>query len=215
MPLLAGFHEVSFPARLAFGATGGPRRATEVVTLGSGREQRNARWSQSRRRYDAGQGVRTLDDLYELLAFFEERKGRLYGFRFRDPFDWKSGPPGSTPAPLDQSLGVGDGATAIFELVKRYGPLDTLPRRIAKPVTGSVRVAVGGVELASGADYSVDAAAGAVSFLPAAVPAPGAAITAGFEFETPVRFDTDEIAASLSAFEAGEFAAVPLVEILP
>jgi uncharacterized protein (TIGR02217 family) len=215
MTQIASFHEVSFPRRLAFGAAGGPRRATEIVTLGSGHEQRNARWSQSRRRYDASQGVRTLDDLYELLSFFEARKGRLYGFRFRDPFDWKSCPPGAVPSSLDQTIGVGDGVAAIFALTKTYGGLDTLARRIAKPVTGSVRLAVAGTELADGVDFTVDSVTGTVEFAPAAVPVSGAVVTAGFEFEVPVRFDADEIVASLSAFEAGEIAAVPLLEILP
>ena len=50
MPQIAAFHDVRFPTAIALGSTGGPERRTEIVTLGSGREQRNQRWSRSRRR---------------------------------------------------------------------------------------------------------------------------------------------------------------------
>src|SRR5437868_8112680 len=114
----AEFHEIRFPLDVSFGSRGGPRRLTDVVTLASGREQRNARWAHSLRRYDAGLGVRTLDALHAVIAFFEERRGRLYGFRFRDRVDWRSGPPSAAPSPLDQRIGMGDGTAAAFPPVK-------------------------------------------------------------------------------------------------
>ncbi len=101
------FHEIRFPLPIALGASGGPERRTEIVTLGSGREERNSPWAMSRRRYNAGLGLRKLDDIHELIAFFEARRGRLYGFRWRDRADWKSGAPGETVTPLDQALGTG------------------------------------------------------------------------------------------------------------
>src|SRR5689334_2528599 len=157
---MPAFHEALFPPDVSLRGSGGPERRTDIVTLGSGREERNARWSQSRRRYDAGYGIRTLDALHAVLAFFEERRGRLYGFRWRDRVDHKSCPPSQSPAPTDQGLGQGDGATRAFQLVKRYGasfaPFD---RAIAKPVAGSVRVAVAGVEKVYGTDFSVDTTA--------------------------------------------------------
>ena len=214
MGKIASFHEVLFPLRLVFGSTGGPVRKTEIVTLGSGREQRNARWSQSRRRFDVGQAARTIGDLYEILAFFEERKGRLFGFRFRDPFDRKSCPPGDMPLPTDQSIGAGDGATLLFQIQKSYGPLDVSPRRVAKPVAGSVRVAVDGDELAP-AEFDVDYETGDVTIDAGSVPASGAIVTAGFEFDIPVRFDADEFAVNLAAFQAGNIPSLPLIEILP
>lgn len=215
MPLIPSFHEVRFPLRLAFGSSGGPTRQTEIVTLGSGHEVRNARWSQSRRRFDAGQAVRTLDDLYAVIAFFEERKGRLFGFRFRDPLDFKSASPASPVGPADQVLGTGDGATAEFALIKRYGAADIAPRRIAKPVEGTVVVAVDGTDKLEGTDFSLDTATGTVAFLAGAIPAAGAEVTAGFEFDLPVRFDSDELTINLAAFEAGDIPAIPIVEILP
>src|SRR5262245_64460923 len=116
MPALIPFHEIRFPTAIAFGARGGPERRTEIVTLGSGHEERNARWADSRRRYNAGYGVRSLDDLHAVVAFFEERRGRLYGFRWRDRIDFKSSAPGAAVTPLDQALGVGNGVTAAFQL---------------------------------------------------------------------------------------------------
>ena len=207
------FHEVLFPLDVSLRGGGGPQRLTEIVTLASGREHRNSRWADSRRRYDAGFGIRGLDALHAVLAFFEERRGRLYGFRYRDRVDFRSGPPGRGPGPLDQILGTGDGASAGFQLAKTYGAgFAPYRRTIAKPVLGSVRVAVAGAELPPGA-FGCDARTGLVTLT--AAPTPGAAVTAGFDFDVPVRFDTDELNIDLAAFTAGEIPKVPLVEIVP
>ena len=205
------FHEVRLPARLAFGSTGGVERRTEIVTLGSGFERRSTPWAQGRRRYLIGANLRSLDDMAVLTSFFEARRGRLHGFRFRDFADCKSCAPGSAIGPLDQTLGEGDGTRTEFQLVKRYGEdEDPLERRIAKPVAGTVRIAIDGVDLDSGA-FAVDAATGLVALdAPASA---GAAVTAGFEFDTPVRFDADRIEVTLESFDAGRMAAVPLIEV--
>lgn len=210
------FHEVRFPVAVSFGATGGPARRNEIVLLTSGHERRNARFSDSRRSYDAGTGLRSLEDVHDVVAFFEARRGSLHGFRFRDPFDMKSCRPGEAPAATDQPIGTGDGTAAEFQLARTYGEgADAYRRPIAKPVAGSVRVAVGGVEQAEGTDFSVDHATGLVTFLPGHVPADGAAVTAGFEFDVPVRFDTEQLSVSLAGFRAGQIPTIPLIEILP
>lgn len=210
MPALIPFHEVRFPTAIAFGASGGPERKTDIVALGSGHEERNSRWADSRRRYNAGYGVKSLDDLHAAIAFFEERRGRLYGFRWRDRADWKSCAPSGTPAATDQPIGTGDGATAEFQLVKTYGA-DHAPwvRTIAKPVAGSVLVAVDGTPLTEG--WICDDTTGVVTFT--TPPEEGAAITAGYEFDVPVRFDSDTLEINLSHFAAGDIPAIPLVEI--
>ena len=212
--MAADFHEVRFPLDISLGSQGGPVRRTDIVTLASGREHRNSRWALSRRRYDAGLGVRTIDALHAVVAFFEERRGRLTGFRFRDRTDWRSGPPSQEPTPLDQRIGTGDGATSSFALAKAYGVgFAPYVRPIAKPVGGSVRVAVNGVEQTVGMGFTCDPTTGLVTF--AAAPPAGAAITAGFSFDVPVRFDTDELDIDLSAFDAGEIPTIPLIEIVP
>ena len=201
------FHEVSLPARLAFGSTGGVERRTEVVTLASGHERRSTPWASGRRRYLIGSGLRSLDDMAALTAFFEARQGRLYGFRFRDFADFKSCAPGAEPGPGDQAIGTGDGVTTQFPLAKAYGGTT---RRIAKPVEGSVRVAVDGVEPPP-EDWSVDVSTGEVTF--ASAPGDGAEITAGFRFDTPVRFDADRLEITLESFGSGRMVAMPLIEI--
>ncbi|MBP1850900.1 DUF2460 domain-containing protein [Rhizobium halophytocola] len=212
---MTGFHEVQFPLRVSLSASGGPVRRTDIVNLSNGREARNRRWAGSRRVYDAGSGLRSVADLYAVLAFFEARSGQLNGFRFRDPIDGSSAPPGRPVGPGDQVIGAGDGETAVFPLVKIYGDAGaSTVRAIAKPVAGTVRVAVAGVEQAAGA-FAVDSATGIVTFAGGHVPAAGAAVTAGFAFDVPVRFDTDRIEINLSAFAAGRIPAIPLIEVLP
>ena len=205
------FHEIRFPTAIAFHSTGGPERKTEIVTLGSGFEERNAVWANSRRRYDVGSGVKTLDDLSSVIAFFEARLGRLYGFRFKDFADFKSCAPGAAVTPADQSVGTGDGTTTAFQLIKTYasGPANWI-RRIAKPVDGTVRVAVAGVEQTTG--ITIDPTTGLISF--ASAPVSGAAITAGYAFDCAVRFDTDQLAINLASFAAGEIPSIPIVEVL-
>ena len=212
--MASDFHEVRFPLNVSLGSRGGPARRTDIVTLASGREHRNSRWASSRRRYDAGLGVRTVDALHAVIAFFEERRGKLYGFRFRDRTDWRSGPPSREPTPLDQRIGIGNGAERNFQLVKAYGSaFAPYSRAIAKPVGGTVRVTVNGVEQAVGVGFNCDPATGIVTF--SAAPPSGAVITAGFAFDVPVRFDTDELDIDLSTFDAGGIPQIPLIEIVP
>ena len=207
------FHEVRFPADLNFGAVGGPERRTEIVALANGHEERNSPWAGSRRRWDAGLGMRSLDDLHALVAFFEARSGQLHGFRWKDWSDFRSCAPSVAPGPEDQEIGIGDGVQTVFALTKRYAdPGGSYSRTICKPVAGSFLVAADGVELVEDEDWSCDTATGAVVFSDA--PAVGARLTAGFEFDVPVRFDTDRLSISLATFEAGQAPEVPVVEVL-
>lgn len=207
-----GFHEVRFPANLSFGSLGGPERRTEIVTLANGFEERNTPWAHSRRRYDAGLGMRSLDDVATLIAFFEARQGQLYGFRWKDWADFKTCKPSETVAFDDGEIGRGDGQTREFRLAKTYASGEVQYRRpVAKPVSGTVRVGVEGQELAEAVDWSVDLETGLITF--ETPPSDGTLVTAGFEFDVPVRFDTDRIAASVASFQAGEVPNVPVVEV--
>lgn len=199
------FHEVRLPVRLAFGSTGGVERRTEVVTLASGFERRSTPWAHGRRRYLIGAGVRSLDDAAALTAFFEARRGRLYGFRYKDFADHRSCAPSGVVSPLDQAIGTGDGTRTVFQLTKAYGDL---ARPIRKPVADAVRVALDGVEVEA---FTIDASTGEITFTSA--PSVGAAVTAGFQFDTPVRFDADRIDVTLEGFDAGRVMAVPLIEV--
>ena len=206
------FHDILFPMPVGLNASGGPVRRTEIVTLGSGYEERTARWLNSRRYYDAGTGIRTLDDLHMVMEFFEERRGRLHAFRYRDPFDFNSSSPSLDITPLDQEIGVGDGVETAFQLTKAYGQDHApLSRNITRPVASSVRIAVDGVELFSPTDWSVDETTGIVTFVNP--PGSAAVVTAGFLFDVPVRFDTDRLSFDMAAFNAGAIPNIPLVEV--
>lgn len=206
------FHEVRFPANLSFGSVGGPERRTEIVALASGFEERNTPWAHARRRFDAGMGLRSLDDLSALVAFFEARAGQLHGFRWKDWSDYKSCLPSRAPAFDDQVIAQGDGVMKVFQVTKTYssGP-GRYARPITKPVRDSVRAGIGGSEVFPGTHFAVDHAKGLITFTDA--PEPGADITAGYEFDVPVRFDTDRIAVSVASFQAGQMPDIPVVEV--
>jgi uncharacterized protein (TIGR02217 family) len=206
------FHEVRFPDGLSFGSVGGPERRTEIVTLANGFEARNTPWAHARRRYDAGLGLRSLEDVEALIAFFEARRGQLHGFRWKDWADYKSCSVTAEPAYGDQLIGTGDGGTRAFQLAKTYGAGDTAyARPIAKPVVGTVALGLEGDLVREGAGFSLDPATG-VATLDVA-PAAGVLVTAGFEFDVPVRFDTPVIQVSVASFKAGEVPNVPVVEV--
>jgi uncharacterized protein (TIGR02217 family) len=206
------FLNENFPGTIAFGVLGGPERKTDIVSLATGYETRNARWADSRRRYDAATGIGSLGDLRSVLALFEKARGRLYGFRLRDPFDHSSAPGAAAPGAFDQPLGTGDDSTTRFQLTKTYGSGElAYSRQIRLPVTASVRVAIDSVEQTAGAAFQIDEETGEVLFT--AAPANGLELTAGFLFDVPVRFDTDRLDLSLTHFEAGDIPSIPLVEI--
>ncbi len=207
---MTAFHDVRFPPAIARRALSHVERRTDVVTLASGHEQRNARWRFARRRWQVGYGLKTMDDLHAVIVFFEARRGRLHAFRFRDWVDWKSCPPLREATPTDQELGTGDGVTTTFQLVKRYGDAANAEvRRITRPVPGSVRVAIDGAELTGG--FTVDHATGVVTF--DAAPAAGALVTAGFEFDVPARFDADDLRLDLESYRHGQAPDIEIVEV--
>ena len=197
--------DVDFPIAIGTDASVRPTFSTQVVTSGSGHEQRNADWQSARLEFDAGPGVRSEAEMQVLIDFFRARRGRAEGFRFRDPFDHSSAS-GGAPGPNDQRIAVGDGISTRFVLHKRYGEGET--RRITRPVAGTVRVAIDGVEQAWGWTL---APMGTIEFDVA--PGSGSVVTAGFLFDVPVRFGEDRLEVNRTTFLAGEAPSVPLVEV--
>jgi len=204
------FDNVRFPAAISRGLSGGPERRTDVVMTASGREERNARWANSRRKYNAGYGVKSLDDINAVIAFFEERRGKLYAFRFKDYSDFKSCRPSQTVSATDQVISTGDGVTATFQLVKNYGTTRPWVRPITAPVAGTVLISVNGVATTQ---FTADVTTGIITFNAAAIPPNGTVIAAGFEFDVPVRFDTDLIKINLAHFAGGDIPDIPLIEV--
>lgn len=204
------FDEVQFPTNISRNARGGPRRKTQIAALANGDEERNASWLNSRRAYDVAYGVRNADALATVVAFFEARNGMLYGFRFKDWADYKSSAPSVAVAATNQPIGTGTGAQTTFQLVKNYtSGARTYGRAITKPVAGTVKIALSGVEVFTG--WTVNTTTGIVTF----TVAPGVAVpvTAGFEFDTPVRFDSDMMDVALDFERLGSISSIPLIEV--
>lgn len=206
------FHETRFPDDISEGSSGGPERRTDVITLRSGFEQRNAVWANSRRRYDASLGIRDINDIYQVIEFFEARRGQLHGFRWKDWTDYKSGSPRSAVDFTDQIIGTGNGVATQFQLTKTYSPgVDQWVREIKKPVAGTVRVGVNSIEQTIVAQFDVNTTTGIITFV--SPPTNGHVITAGFQFDVPVRFGSDSLSLSVDAFEAGSLPQIEIMEI--
>jgi len=208
---MSSFHDVSFPLSLAFGASGGPSRRTDITQLASGREHRNTPHAASRRRYNAGAGVKTIDELHDLITFFEARMGQLHSFRFQDPLDYKSCKTSATISATDQILGTGDGERSKFLLTKTYEDAGgSYSRTITLPVKNNLVIALNGSPVLS-EDVTFDTQSAEVVLT--TPPPSGAIVTAGFEFDVPVRFDTNQLDITLEAFGAGQLINIPLIEV--
>lgn len=204
-----GFDDVLFPLAIGRETSVTPAFSTQIVESLSGHERRSSDWADARLRFDAGPGVRSEADIATLVAFFRARRGAARGFRFADPFDYQSAPWGEEVSAIDQRLGTGDGATSRFALAKYYGDGDEAQQRlVTRPVAGSIRVAVDGVEQASGWNH---AGLGIIAFDTA--PEEGAVLSCGFRFDVPVRFAEDTLEINRTTFAAGTAPSVPLVEL--
>jgi len=197
---MASFHEVQFPTDISYRSAGGPEFSTEVIELGSGFEKRNQNWTYPRERWNVAYGVKEQDDLVSLIEFFYARRGRAIGFRFKNHDDYTA---------TTVELGTGDGVTDDFQLVKIYtSGGETFTRKITKPVSGETTIYVDSVEQSS--EVSIDTTTGLVTF--DSPPTSGEVITATFEFDIPVRFDTDYLPMNLESYLVRS-ADVPILEI--
>ena len=202
-----------FPDDISEGSRGGPVWATTVVEQDSGSESRNQRWSYPRHEFDVAYGVNTLARMEALLSFFHVVAGRAIGFRYKDWLDYKSCGRTATPAATDCAIGTGTGALAAFQLVKTYTQGSyTRSRKILKPIATTVLVAVAGSVKTAGTHYNLADTTGLVTFTSGNIPSAGQAVTAGFEFDVPVRFDTDRLSVNINDYNSGA-AQVPLIEL--
>ena len=189
------FVEVQFPTDISYGATGGPVFLTDVVTTVSGHEQRNSKWSQARARYNVASGVKTEAQWQALIAFFRARRGKAVGFRFKDFSDYLA-----VNQPL---ISLGDDE---YQMVKRYVSGSVVSERvITKPVAGTVKLYRNSLLQVSG--WSVDTTTGIITT------ALTGTLTVDYEFDVPVRFDTDELALSMDSYNAGSWNNIPLIEV--
>lgn len=211
-----GFHEVQFPAGISQGATGGPRFSTSIMTLSSGYEHRNINWSQRRGEWDVSTGLRTQTQIEQLIDFFHARNGRAYGFRFKDWSDYQAPRYHATPGDLFALplLFTTDGHTTTFQLTKIYSDSgNTYTRVIKKPVAGTLQLYANGLSIPSN-QWTVDTTTGIVTITQATVyQSSGWVITGSFQFDTPARFDTDDMKVTITTTDNYSWGPVPIVEI--
>lgn len=201
--MVSSFVEEQFPTNIAYGATGGARYSTDIVEMFSGQEQRNINWSAARGKWDVSSGIKTLVQLEDFVNFFHARRGRAVGFRFKDWSDYQV---------TNGNIGVGDNSETEFQLRKQYtSGAVTVNRIITKPVSGSISVYKDAVLQTVTTHYTVDTTTGIITFVSA--PGLGAVITASFQFDVPVRFDTDELGISVEALELGQWGSIPIIEV--
>lgn len=191
------FLDISFPPFVARGATGGPGFSTSIVTLGSGAEQRNILWANSRGKWNISTGIRSREEMLAVIAHFHVVKGRGYSFRFKDWNDYDA---------ADTTMV--EVSPTVWQLVKRYnvGGYEHI-RTITKPVLGTVAIKIGGSPVTPS---SIDYQTGQLTF----GSAPGTAPTATFQFDVPVRFDTDSLPVQANAWDLQIVSAIDLVEVL-
>ena len=197
------FVEVQFSPSISLGATGGAMFSTDIIETYSGWEQRNINWSESRGRWNVATGIKTNADMDNFIAFFRSRKGRAVGFRFKDWTDYQV---------INGDIATGDGSISNFQLRKQYiSGNTTVNRPITKPVEGSYSIFIDGIEQVEAVDYTLDATTGIITFNTA--PANNEVITASFEFDIPVRFDTDmmDITANTNALKS--WGNIPVIEL--
>jgi uncharacterized protein (TIGR02217 family) len=207
-----------FPEDISYGSTGGPMYNTDVITVNSGFETRNANWVQSRHEYNVAFGIRTQAYLDELIEYFHAVQGKAIGFRYKDWADYKSCSVTETVAVTDQTIGTGDSTTgsdgtATYQITKTYTKGSySVARDITKPVSGTVLVEVNGVTKTESTHYTIDYTTGIITFTGSNRPLTGELVKCGYEFDVPVRFDTDTLSINLEMYEHGTVD-VPLVEL--
>lgn len=206
------FHNILFPIKIANGAIGGPMRNTQIFTNKSGREERNLIHKNSRRKWLIASSNMQINDLQEIISFFEGRNGRAYSFRFRDPIDNKSCPMLDVISPFDQEIGIGDGVKTDFQLVKIYGDFENkFIRKIQLPIFGSVQIAINN-QIITDENYDINYETGIIIFN--AAPPLNSLISAGFGFDCKVRFDIDFLELNLETNKSGRINDIELIEVL-
>ena len=196
------FHEVRIPETISYGVSGGVGFKTDIIENFAGFEQRNISWSQIKGKWTISYNTRNKNDLEILNAFFIARRGKAYGFRFKDWSDYQA---------INTNIAVGNGSTTTFQLIKIYADFaSSYIRTIKKPVSDTVKIYLNGTLQSSG--YTVNHITGIITFTTA--PASGVVITADFEFDVPVRFDTDDANITINLPNGGGgWVEIPIVEI--
>ena len=163
-----------------------------MVVAYSGKEERNQGWTYPLHSFSIDLGNRTQTELETLGDYYHAAAGRANTFNFTDPRDYKSCALSATPDDEDQSLHTATGGETSIQVIKNYtaGGV-TRVRKITRPKSGTLVVAIDTVSKTSGADYTVNYNTGVITLTTGL--ATGEEVTAGYEFYTPSRFNTDNL----------------------
>lgn len=200
------FLETQFPTSISYGARGGACFSTDITTSFSGYEQRNINWNRSRAKYNISLSNKTKEEIKEVINFFYNVYGKAIGFRFKDWLDYKSDP--------NELIANCNGTQRIFPLIKTYSIFNTnktYTKLITKPVKTTVQLYLDNLEQFEDETYTLDYTTGLITF--DTIPSSGSILTANFEFDIPVRFDTDELIISSDDLNCNSWSSINLVEL--
>lgn len=220
--VIAAHHEVRFPEFVQIGLTVGPGFETDIVEFSTGKEQRNQSWEDSRLAADVAKAIQTDDEYDTVLEFFRARRGQFHSFRFKDWSDFRLVQESTVPA-------LGDGFIKVFQITKNYEDVSEPPastsirpqlRTILKlrggtgdPIltldTPGTVVRVNGIVQVSG--FVIDYNLGTITFTVAPTDTHPVDFTG--EFDTPSRFDTKRLGATLEDFNATAVGSLPILEV--
>lgn len=195
------FLEIRFPESIAFNSSSILEFNTTIIKAKNGYEQRNINWNSNKMKFNIINGIKTKAELDELITFFRNVKGAGYGFRFKDWTDYQA---------ENQYIGVGNGKTKEFQLIKAYRVSDNIVyyRKITKPVISTVRVFINDIE---SKDFNIDLTTGLITLN--TVPEVNTSIKANFEFDVPVRFENDIMEITMNSINSGNVKEIILTEI--
>lgn len=203
---MSSFHDVRLPDNIERGASGGPMFNTTILATSSGREQRNINWSRERLQWDFSYSVLDKITYKQLQEFFRARRGRAFGFRFKDwaDYQWEN-----------ESIGVGDGANDTFQMTRTYDSAGPLPyiRSVTKPLVTTVVVTVNAITKTETTEYTIDYSTGIITFLAGNIPAGGEIVRLTGEFDVAVRFVEDFMAVELEWEQLGDIPAAGIIEL--
>lgn len=185
---MTDFHDRLFPLCFDLRPKSESARTSNTLVLDSGFRATVFSSPNTFKTYEVSFKIRDAALQRSLISFFECRKGKLYSFRFTD---WADHTSSNTDVVgiADQVVGIGDGVNNIFQVVKNYiAPEHTYKRPIQAIKPETFVLAVNGVQVTSGFTITDT---GVLLFNDA--PANNAVITCGYQFDTVVRFDTDDL----------------------
>lgn len=196
------FDDVRLPEHIEQGALVGPEFSTSIVTMQGGKEQRNSEWEQERLKANIAYGIMQKQDDYDIedsfaiiMRFFRARRGQWRGFRFKDFSDFQA----------EQVDLAADETGKNWQLVKNY---EDYQRIITRPVPESLIVYIGGVIVPPGPDTWQLGPLGVITTKNANV-----GVKVDFEFDVPMRFDTDMAQVAIQFINAGSVSNIDLIQV--